>query len=77
MYCPHQDSYEQLLGELSSQVFVNKETADRVSLRFGVFSNAQQEPDIEERFVRARIAADRARNGSRTTSSTCGYYNEG
>lgn len=58
LYCPHQDDYEQLLARFIDDVFVEKETASKVTLRFGVFANAQQEADIEERFVCARIAAD-------------------
>ena len=36
-----------------------------MTLRFGIYENAQQEPDIEERFVRAKIAADGIRGGGK------------
>ena len=71
LYCPHQDDYEQLLREFLLDVFEEKEIADRVELRFGVFINALQEPDIEERFVCARIAADRVKDDP---DSICGLY---
>ncbi len=58
LYCPHQDNFEQLVRSFQNDLFIDKETADKVNLRFGVFENANQEPDIEERFVRARITAD-------------------
>ena len=62
LYCPHQEDYEELLQELLSEVIAGKDMEDRVILRFGVFTDAQQEPDVEERFVRAKIAADRVKD---------------
>ena len=70
MYCPHQENYEQLIQELLQDFFANEEIAGKVSLRFGVFVNAQQEPDIEERFVCAKIAADKVQG----TNAACGFY---
>ena len=71
LYCPHQDDYEQLLSGFMNDVFAEEETANRVSLRFGVFTDAQQEPDIEERFIRANIAADRVKDDPQ---QPCGFY---
>lgn len=71
LYCPHQDDYEQLMREFLSDVFDEEETKDKINLRFGVFTDAGQEPDIEERFERARIAADRIKNDP---EKICGYY---
>ncbi|MBR3739076.1 MAG: diguanylate cyclase [Clostridia bacterium] len=71
LYCPHQDDYEQLIAEFLSDVFDDKETADKVRLRFGVFTDARQEADIEERFDRAKIAADRVKDDSQ---KICGFY---
>ena len=51
-----------------------RELADKLHMRFGVFSNAQQEADIEERFVRAKIAADRVKDDPQVI---CGYYDLG
>lgn len=70
LYCPHQDDYEQLLEKFMADLFVEKETASKVSLKFGVYANAQQEPDIEERFDRAKRAADNVENGSQSI----GFY---
>ena len=58
LYCPHQDDYEQLFREFVAHVFTDNEMAESIHLRFGVFTDAKQEKDIEERFVRAKIAAD-------------------
>jgi len=51
--------------------FDENEMSDKVQLRFGVLSNALQEPDIEERFVCARIAADRVKDDPH---NICGFY---
>ncbi len=74
LYCPRQDDYEQLIREFTSEVLAEEELADKVRMRFGLFANAQQEADIEERFVRAKIAADRVKDNPETI---CGYYDLG
>lgn len=62
LYCPRQDDYEELIREFLSEVLTEEELKGRSILRFGLFTNARQEPDIEERFVRAKIAADRVKD---------------
>ena len=57
LYCPHQSDYTQLLRRFTEDLFVEKETASKVTVKFGVYANAQQEPDIDERFVLAKAAA--------------------
>ena len=74
LYCPRQDDYEQLIQEFTSEVLAEEGMGDKVHMRFGVFSNAQQEADIEERFVRAKIAADRVKDDPQVI---CGYYDLG
>ena len=54
-----------------ADVFANEEIAGKVSMRFGVFVDAKQEADIEERFVCATIAANESRDDS---AVTCGFY---
>ncbi len=71
LYCQHQDDYEKLLKEFLSDLFAEEKIADNIHVRFGVFTNAQQEPDMEERFERARIAADRIKNDP---EKICGFY---
>lgn len=71
LYCLHQDDYEQLFQEFVSNLFVNEEIADRINLRFGVYPDARREPNIEERFVRAEIAAVRVKDDPQ---KICGFY---
>ena len=71
LYCPHQDDYEKLVKKFLDNLFVDKDTASKVTLRFGVYANAQLEPDIEERFTCAKIAADRVEDD---TQVICGFY---
>ena len=71
LYCLHQDDYEGMLREFVSGIFTDPETAGRVNLRFGVYIDARKEPDIEERFVRAEIAARRTKDDS---GILCGFY---
>ena len=73
LYCPHQQDYASLLRQFTADVFADKEMADRVSLRFGVFVNAKREPDPEERFARASAAAERIKDDPDTV---CGYDDE-
>ncbi len=71
LYGQHQDDYEKLLKEFTSELFADEKIADNISIRFGVFTYAGQEVDIEERFERARIAADRVKNDP---EKICGFY---
>ena len=73
LYCPHRDDYEQLIGKLIAELYFEKDAAGKVALRFGVYPNAEQEPEIEQRFVLAGIAADVA---PRKPGERCGYYTE-
>ncbi len=57
-YCPHQENYEELMGDFFADVFAEDQIAGKVGLRIGVYPNAKLEPDIEERFARAAVAAD-------------------
>jgi diguanylate cyclase (GGDEF)-like protein len=71
LYGPHQDDYEKLIGDFLADLDAEKVITDKVNLRFGVFIDAQREPDVEERFVRAKIAADRVMDDEQ---KKCGYY---
>ena len=65
--------YEQLLRKFLADLFIEEDTADKVTLRFGVFADARQEEDIERRFDSAILAAERARNDP---EKICGFYAE-
>ena len=73
LYVPHRKDYEQLIERFTADLYIEKETAEKVTLRFGVYANAGQEPDIEQRFIFAGIAADIAVNDPK---QICGYYTE-
>ncbi len=71
LYCPHQEDYEQLFRSFLEELFAESGFSDKISIRFGVFIDAQRENDIEERFTRAIIAADRVKEDPR---NICGFY---
>ena len=71
LYCPHQEDYEALFRAFRARLSGEKELPEGISLRFGVFLHAQQEPDPEERFVRGKIAADRVKDDP---GQVCGFY---
>lgn len=57
LYCPHQDDYEKLIQDFISDLFADAEIKARVDLKFGMYVDARQEPNIENRFIRADAAA--------------------
>ena len=71
LYCLHQDDYEQLMREFLSEIYDEKEIADLIRIRVGVFTDARQTADIEERFNRAMIAADKVKDDPQ---KMCGFY---
>ncbi len=74
LYCQHQDDYEQLMREALADLYDEKEIADNVHIRVGVFRDARQTADMEERFNRAKIAADRIKGDPQRI---CGFYDQG
>jgi len=71
LYCQHQDDYETILKEFLADALADKEIADNISIKFGVFADAGRDPDMEERFERARVAADSVKNDP---VKICGFY---
>ncbi len=66
LYCPHRQDYEQLIRALDADLQGERKLAGRTGLKFGVLNEAQEEPDVEERFVRAKEAADATQDDSGT-----------
>lgn len=62
LYCPHRDDNETLIRDFVSGILADEEIRERVDLKFGIYANAQQEPNLEERFMRADLAAGRVKN---------------
>ena len=71
LYCPHQDDYEQLMRKFLSDLFDEEEIPDIIQIRVGIFVDARQTADIEERFNRAKIAADKVNHD---TGTICSFY---
>ncbi len=71
VYLPHQADYDQLIRRFQKDLFLEKETADKVKLRFGVFVNAERESDVEKRFACAKAAADSIADSS---DVLCRFY---
>ena len=55
-----------------NNVLEDEEATSNISLRFGVFADAQKEPDIEERFTKAELAADQVKDD---TQKMYRFYN--
>ena len=58
VYCPHRSDYENLLQSFSIAPDNDGNGANRVRLRMGVYACADKTIDIEQRFDRAKLAAD-------------------
>ena len=71
LYCPHQEDPEWVLKDFMADVFSVKDIENKVSLRFGVYPDAQLETDVEERFIRSKSAADSVKNDAQRI---CGFY---
>lgn len=55
LYCPHRTDYANLVEMISAGV------ESRIRLRLGVYAEVDKTIDVEQRFVRAKIAADTIR----------------
>ena len=73
LYCPHRDDYEKILGDFMSDLSMDNEITDKISMRFGVFTNADKKEDMEKRFECAKIAAERAKDNSQKAIEI-GFY---
>ncbi len=62
VYCPHRDDYANFLDSLAVTVQHDGKSEPRVRLRMGVYANADKSVDIERRFDRAKLAADRVKD---------------
>ena len=54
-----------------SDLFDEVEIPDIIQIRVGIFVDARQTADIEERFNRAKIAADKVNHD---TGTICSFY---
>ncbi len=62
VYCPHRNDYTDLLDTSGITIRQDGKSESRIRLRIGVYANADKSVDIERRFDRAKLAADRMRD---------------
>ena len=63
IYCPHQEDYGPILEGLSADLAGDEASSSRVRLRLGVYSQVDKNLEIEQRFDRAKCAADSVKTG--------------
>jgi len=61
IYCPHVKDYKAILNQASAGLSGPDSDSGRVRLRMGVYQMVDKSIDIERRFDRAKLAADRVR----------------
>ena len=72
-YWPHKENCREIVEAFASNVLMpDKELAGKITLRYGVFVNAQTEKDLAKRFDHAKSAAY---NVPADSDSICGFYN--
>ena len=62
IYCPHRESYAEMLQEISDGFKGDETVANRVHMRLGVYAEADKSLDIERRLDYAKVAANSVRN---------------
>ena len=62
VYCPHRDDYADLLDAASVTLRHEENKELQVRLRMGVYASVDKAVDIERRFDRAKLAAEKVRN---------------
>ncbi|MBQ8137568.1 MAG: EAL domain-containing protein, partial [Clostridia bacterium] len=62
VYCPHRDDYRQMLSSVDAGLRNIESSQNRVRLRMGVYPKADKAIEMEQRFDRAKTAADAVRS---------------
>ena len=73
LYCPHQEDYAGLLERLSLSPEGDGKGGAKARLRMGVYCNTDRSIDLELRFDRAKMAADKVRSSVR---NAIGIYDD-
>ena len=73
LYCPHQEDYAGLLERLSLSPEGDGKGGAKARLRMGVYYNTDRSIDLELRFDRAKMAADKVRSSVR---NAIGIYDD-
>ncbi len=71
VYCPHREDYPQLLAKGMEHFREEAGSDNRVRLRLGVYSCVDKSIEMEQRFDRAKMAADTVKGNY---TQTIGYY---
>ena len=58
-YTKHTDDYEELLKELSADLYADKDNKTPIKVQIGVYQNVDKNIDIDVRFERAKIALNK------------------
>ena len=62
IYCPHRDNYASILKTAAAGLGDDGDSANRILLRLGAYPDVDKKIGIEQRFDRAKAAADTVRN---------------
>ena len=62
VYCPHREDYPRILDIAAAGLVDNGDSSNRIRLRLGVYPNVDKSLGMEQRFDRAKTAADTVRN---------------
>ncbi len=73
IYCPHRTDYAAILENATIMLKRNGKNDHQVRLRMGVYSNVDKAIDVEQRFDRAKLAADTVKN---VFTKAIGIYDE-
>lgn len=71
IYCPHVMDYDAFFETVSGNLNQDGQDGSRARLRMGAYANADKALDIERRFDRAKLAADRVKN---SVTNVIGLY---
>lgn len=71
IYCPHVMDYDAFFETVSGNLNQDGQDGGRARLRMGAYANADKALDIERRFDRAKLAADRVKN---SVTNVIGLY---
>ena len=73
IYCLHRDDYNEMSEKISVKIDEGSGRDNNVRIRMGVYSDVDKELDIERRFDRAKMAADRIKG---SVTNVIGIYDK-
>ena len=73
IYGPHREDYEEIMEKVATGLVGEDSGENRVRFRMGVYPNTDRSVEVEQRFDRAKMAADTVKG---TYTRVIGYYDE-